>query len=183
MFKLAVFNIQHLNSNREDFFAFIFFFALNCRKDWSKFNLLTSAIPIKFRHAPELSHTVHLGIKPPVQKLPLPLFCQAPCKLAKSPFLGNSPYRNWWTPIKIFLSLTPSYLLKVSKFLVKIFPFRFLVMADKHFCLYKFFVEILVYFLFKNCNPSHLLKKSPPLFWQPPSKNWDPVRPPFLKIW
>ena len=33
MFKLAVFNIQHLNSNREDFFAFIFFFALNCRKD------------------------------------------------------------------------------------------------------------------------------------------------------
>ena len=26
MFKLAVFNIQHLNSNREDFFAFIFYF-------------------------------------------------------------------------------------------------------------------------------------------------------------
>ena len=33
MFKLPVFNIQHLNSNREDFFALIFFFALNCRKD------------------------------------------------------------------------------------------------------------------------------------------------------
>ena len=33
MFKLAVFNIQHQNSNRADFFAFIFFFALSCRKD------------------------------------------------------------------------------------------------------------------------------------------------------
>ena len=33
MFKLAVFNIQHQNSNREDFFAFIVFFALSCRKD------------------------------------------------------------------------------------------------------------------------------------------------------
>ena len=33
MFKLAVFNIQHLKSNRDDFFAFIFFFALSCRKD------------------------------------------------------------------------------------------------------------------------------------------------------
>ena len=33
MFKLAVFNIQHLNSNREDFFTFVFFLALNCRKD------------------------------------------------------------------------------------------------------------------------------------------------------
>ena len=39
MFKLAVFNIQHLNSNWEDFFA------LNCRKDWSEFNALTSASP------------------------------------------------------------------------------------------------------------------------------------------
>ena len=33
MFKLPAFNIQHLNSNREDFSAFIFSFALNCRKD------------------------------------------------------------------------------------------------------------------------------------------------------
>ena len=46
MFKLAGFNIQHLNLNREDFFAFIFFFALNYRKDSSKLNELTSASPI-----------------------------------------------------------------------------------------------------------------------------------------
>ena len=33
MFKVAVFNIQQLNSYQEDFFTFIFFFALNCRKN------------------------------------------------------------------------------------------------------------------------------------------------------
>ena len=58
-------------------------------------------------------------------------------------------------------------------------------MAHKHFsffCRLKF--QILVYFLRNNYDLFlHLLKKSPPLFQQPPSKNWDPARPPFLKIW
>ena len=33
LFKLAVLNIQHLNSTRENFFAFIFLCSLNYRKD------------------------------------------------------------------------------------------------------------------------------------------------------
>ena len=32
-------------------------------------------------------------------------------------------------------SLTPSYFLKVTKFLVKISKFNFLIMTEKHFCL------------------------------------------------
>ena len=35
------------------------------------------------------------------------------------------------------------------------------------------------YFLFKNCNPSE--KSHPPLSQQPPSKNWDPVKPLFFE--
>ena len=35
---------------------------------------------------------------------------------------------------KSFSSLTPSYLLKVTKFLVNIFQFEFLIMTEKYFC-------------------------------------------------
>ena len=54
-----------------------------------------------------------------------------------------------------FPSLTPSYLLKVTKFLVKIPNFEFLVMTEKSIFVSKLFCHlifpILVYFLCKNC--------------------------------
>ena len=52
-----------------------------------------------------------------------------------------------WTPIIIkFFILNPSHLLKVTKFLVRIPQFKFLVMTEKNFfCRWVF--QILVYFL------------------------------------
>ena len=40
------------------------------------------------------------------------------------------------------LTLTPSYPLKVTKFLVKIFQFEFLVMTEKNIFVYKLFLSI-----------------------------------------
>ena len=58
-----------------------------------------------------------------------------------------------WTPhnMKIFLSLSSSHLLKVTKFSVEILQFKFLVMTENVFCYWIF--QILVYFLCKNCSP------------------------------
>ena len=66
MFKVAVFNMQHLNSNQEDFLAFIFF---NCIK------LQQRLIKIQ---CTQINKSYN--------------FCQALYKLSKAPFLGNSPY-------------------------------------------------------------------------------------------
>ena len=107
MFKLAVFNIQHLNSNREDFFALIFSFALNCGKDWSKFNALSKSY-LKLRHVPELSHSAHRDINPP-QKHPPPYFLPSPLQIVQASLFRQFPIyivlfvtpspKNWWTPI------------------------------------------------------------------------------------
>ena len=133
----------------------------------------------------------------PLQNTILLIFCQAFCKLPKPLFrqlpiyivFFDSPSpKNWWIPIILtFFIFNRPYLLKVIVFLVKISQFKFLVMADEHFGLYFFCClkfQILVYFLCNNCDSSlSLLKKSSPLLHQPSSQNWDPVRPPFLKIW
>ena len=44
--------------------------------------------------------------------------------------------------IIILKSLTPSHLLKVTKFLVEISQFRFLVMREKNIFIYNFFFQI-----------------------------------------
>ena len=106
---------------------------------------------LKFRDAPELSHSVHPGISPPDKHSP-PSFCQAPCKLFKPPFLGNSPY------IYFFVTTPPLNIGESSDFSL------FLIYA-------------------KNGTPPPWWKKTPPFSQQPPCKNWDPVRPPSLKIW
>ena len=104
------------------------------------------------------------------------VFCQAFCKLSKSlfrqfpiyiVFCDPPPLKIGEPPYYYFSSLTAFYLLKVTKFLVKICQFKFLVMADKHFGLYFFCClkfPILVYFLCNNCDPSLPLLKSHPLF-------------------
>ena len=84
MFKLAVFNIQHLNSNRQDFFTFIFFFAFI----FSLIKIQCAHISksyLKFRHVPELSHSVHQGINPLKNTL-LPIFAKPPPNWPSSPF-------------------------------------------------------------------------------------------------
>ena len=56
-----------------------------------------------------------------------------------------------------FSSLTPSYLLKVTKFLVEISQFEFLVMTEKNIFAYKLFLSLNIsdfnLFLCENCNP------------------------------
>ena len=85
---------------------------------------------------------MHWGINPNPTQLPSFLPSPAPFKSANCPrplFIGNpsfilffheTPSKTWifpWTQkILKFFILTPSYLLKVTKFLVKIFQFEFL---------------------------------------------------------
>ena len=84
---------------------------------------------------------MHLGITPLHPLLPTHSF--------QASFLGNSPL-YWFfmkTPLKvrffskspqnkILSSLTPSYILTVTKSLVKIFQFEFLVMTEKNIFAY-----------------------------------------------
>ena len=94
---------------------------------------------------------VCIGLSP----TPLSLSCQAPLKSTNCPsppFLRNSPPIYWFSliPPKVgsfsepqkyesSLSLIPSYLLKVTKFLHKISQFEFLVMSEKNIFGYEFF--------------------------------------------
>ena len=87
MFKLPVFNIQHVNSNREDFFVKI----LSCIKLQERLIKIQCAhiskSYLKFRHVPELGHSVHRGINSrPLQNTLLLIFCHAFCKLPKPLF-------------------------------------------------------------------------------------------------
>ena len=84
------------------------------------------------------------------------------------PVLPNPPLkvRFFSEPQKYcFPSLTPSYLLKVTKFLGKISQFEFLVMTEKNIFAYKLFLSLNIsdfnLFLCENCNPP---EKSHPLF-------------------
>ena len=57
--------------------------------------------------------------------------------------------------------------------------------SEKHFCLKTFFLVkwFRPYFYIITATP--ISPKNPPLPWKksPPSKNWDPFKPPYLKIW
>ena len=54
--------------------------------------------------------------------------------------VSTPSYLKNMTPFfKIFLSLTPSHLLKVTKFLVEISQFKFLVITKKNIFIYKYF--------------------------------------------
>ena len=88
MFKIAVFNIQHLNSNREDFFASIFCIKLQERLIKTQCTHINKSY-LKFRHLPELSHSVHGGINPASKT---PYFLQSPLQIVQTSCLGNSPY-------------------------------------------------------------------------------------------
>ena len=130
---------------------------------------------------------IGVSTPPPLSPLksgncPSPLFRTSPYKLIfqDSPHLKNKIFQ--WTPnILKFFVLTPYYLLKVTKFLLKIFLFEFLVMTDKNIFLFIYTnflslnLSLLVYFLCKYCGP---LEKGHTSFPANPSKNWGTVKPP-----
>ena len=83
---------------------------------------------------------------------------------------SNPPYLDRFL---IFSSLTPSYLLKVTKFFLKFSQFEFLVMAGKNIFVYKFFLSLNIsgFSLFLLWKLQLLpWKKLTPLFQQPPLK-------------
>ena len=87
-----------------------------------------------------------LFLPSPLKIVQAPLFRQFPIYIV---FLWPLSPKNWWTPIILtFFIFNPSYLLIVTKFLVKICQFKFLVMADKHFGLYFFVFKISDFSLF-----------------------------------
>ena len=77
----------------------------------------------------------------------------------------------------------PSYLLKVTKFLGKLFQFEFLVMTEKRIFAYKLFLSLNIsdfnLFLCENCNPC--LIKVTTSFPATPSKSWGPVKHPLYE--
>ena len=148
-------------------------------------------------------HSVHWGVNPPAPANPPPLFFSKPpsnLQTAQAPifrqfppifcfFVKPSPPKNGifqWAPI-IFkcLSLTPSHLLKVTKFLVRFSQFKFLVMTKKNIFVYKLFLylnisDFSLLFMWRMQTPRG--KKSPFVSQQRPSKKWDPVKPHFWKF-
>ena len=61
----------------------------------------------------------------------------------------------------------------------------FLVMTKKIIFIYKLLLSLNVsdFSFFYVITATPPWKKSPPFSQQPPSKNWDPVKPPILQIW
>ena len=92
MFKLAVFNIQYLNSNREDFFSFIFFLSIKLQERLIKISCAhISKSYLEFWHVLELSDSVHQGINPPPpKKHPSPYFLPSHLQIVQASFSGNS---------------------------------------------------------------------------------------------
>ena len=131
-------------------------------------------------------------------KNPTPSFLRSPpplksAKCPSLPFLGNFPLLIGFfvnRPLKIrffsepqkyssFSSLTPSYLLKITKFLAKVFQFEFFVITEKNIFVYKIFLSLNIsdfslYFMWKL---QPISKRSPTLSHQPSSENQGPVKP------
>ena len=133
---------------------------------------------------------MHWGINPP-SKTPPPLSCQVPplnLQTVQAPFLSNPPSilvfhepsrkvgffsepQKYWS----FSPLTQSYILKVTKFLVEISQFEFLIITEKNIFAHKLFCHYLRFwfiFIWKL----HPLNKVTPLFpSKTTSKSWGPV--------
>ena len=71
-----------------------------------------------------------------------PLFCQSPPSIVVFRETFKSWIFHWTHKISKFFTLTPSYLLKVTKFLVKTSQFEFLVMIEKNIFAYKLFLSL-----------------------------------------
>ena len=139
------------------------------------------------------NHSVHWGLNPPPPQkhhhsflLSLTPLNQ---KTVQAPLFGAisrlyigfswNPLKSQifpWNPkiLKFFSSLTPSYLLQVTKFFVKIFYFEFFVMTEKNGFAYKRFLSLNIsdfnFFCVWKLQPLPW-KKSPPSLPVTPSKN------------
>ena len=85
--------------------------------------------------------------RPPAYFLPSPplqasLFKKFPLYIGFSWILPKSGIFQWTPKYQSFSSLTPSYLLKVTKFLVEISQFEFLVMTEKNIFAHKLFLPL-----------------------------------------
>ena len=109
---------------------------------------------------------------------------QSPLYIGFSSTLPKSGIFQWTPKISIFSSLSPSYLLKVTKLLVEICQFEFSFMREKNIFAHKIFFPLNIsdfdLLLCEYSNPSRI--KSPPLFQQFPFKSWGPVKLP-LRFW
>ena len=142
---------------------------------------------------------VCIGVSTPLKKTPPSLSCQAPLKSANYPLFRQSQLYigfSWnpppLPPVKLglsheppkyqsFSSWNPSYLLKVTKFLVKISQFEFLVTTEQRILLYKLFLSLNIpvfnlFFVKKLQGP---LKKSHPASSDSPLKTEVLSSPPF----
>ena len=121
---------------------------------------------------PSLKNNTHLFFSyfPPPPPPPHPSLKSANCPSLLLYWFFVNPPKNWIFSvnphnIKIF-HLLP-YLLKVTKFLVKISHFKSFVMIEKNIFVYELFSSLNIldfnYVLCKNCTPPPPRKKSPPL--------------------
>ena len=113
---------------------------------------------------PSLKNNTHLFFA----NLPLRSLKSANCPSLLLYWFFVNPPKNWIFSvnphnIKIF-HLLP-YLLKVTKFLVKISHFKSFVMIEKNIFVYELFSSLNIldfnYVLFKNCTPPPLKKVTP----------------------
>ena len=118
--------------------------------------------------AVDYAYIVGIGVSTPSKTQPF-LSCQAPLKSTNCPsppLFRQSPLyivSSRPPPPKVgsfsepLSSLIPSYLLKVTKFLVKISQFEFLVTTEQSILVCKLFLSLnfpdFIYFLSKNCTP------------------------------
>ena len=137
-------------------------------------------------------HSVHWGMNPPLKNTPPHTFLPRPpllhCKSANCPSptphpLFRQSHSLYWffvSPLlkvaffseppkyQSFSSLTQSYLLKVTNFLLKISQFEFLAITEKNTFAYKLFLSLNISdfntFYVKTATPLPPLKKATSLF-------------------
>ena len=126
---------------------------------------------------------VYIGVSTAPLKNTTPLAKPTPLKSANCP---RPPFSMNPKNIKVFQSFTSSYLLRVTKFLVKISQFEFLVMTKQRILVYKLFLSLntpdFSLLFVEKLQPSPL-KKVIPFSQQPPLKTEVLSSPPVLKIW
>ena len=111
-----------------------------------------------------------------------------PSKTPPFSFLPSSPLKSANCPCSLFRQ-SPLYIgfswtpLKVTKFLVKICQFEFLVMTEKNIFVYNFFLSLNISdFSGVFCKIATPWKRLAPLFQQPPLKVEVLSNPPFWKF-
>ena len=101
--------------------------------------IVVSTLPLPQKH-----HTLILAKLTPLKSAncPSPLFKQSPSTLVFHETSLKVGFFSEPQKYQSFSSLTPSYLLKATKFLVEISKFEFLVMTEKNIFAHKLFLPL-----------------------------------------